>query len=422
MAFGAELRAALKLDSSEFQRGLAQAGNLAGQFGDRLERKLGAGDAFKSFVAGVGLSIESLAEKIAEAFVGGTREGFKEIEAIYERVNKTQEQTLLDNMETEEQRLAYIRREIEAAERDRDRPRASRVENMMVPGMGLGGMTMRREEVVRFTESEQEQDLRVARARERLAELDRLKSGSLRKEKTDNRNLDKELTEARRSRIDAELNAAGRVAVLTGEQAAAELAVEAAAEGSLDRKKAEIELEKTSLKLIEAKRQAEEEREKTAEENRRLAEKQARDEERHADKLRQLREAEWRVEENRRELADSRGDAYRVGLGDAAAGQGGVTQTSKARAREIQRLEAQAQRIFQGQSNSDFRDPQGLRISAGARAEQLMSRAGALRKVSSFLKSADRDPFAAQVKAVMESEKHLKSIKDDLKPQKNAAP
>jgi hypothetical protein len=78
-------------------------------------------------------------------------------------------------------------------------------------------------------------------------------------------------------------------------------------------------------------------------------------------------------------------------------------QTSvRSRAKEILRLEAQAKRQTE----------QGFAKSA----EESMSRANVIRNRASFLRAADRDPDMAAQRAVVDSEKHLKEIRDSLKP------
>ncbi len=58
-------------------KSFSQANSVAAAAGSQLERKLGMGDAFKATFLTLGLSIESIANKVAEAFGGGALDDWK---------------------------------------------------------------------------------------------------------------------------------------------------------------------------------------------------------------------------------------------------------------------------------------------------------------------------------------------------------
>lgn len=92
MAFLAEVRARLGLDTTEFNRALTKAqvdvGAAGADMGRKLQRSFGAGDVFKGLLAGVGLaSVQSVVEQIGRLWTGVT----KDVEDGYERALKAQE-------------------------------------------------------------------------------------------------------------------------------------------------------------------------------------------------------------------------------------------------------------------------------------------------------------------------------------------
>lgn len=123
----------------------------------------------------------------------------------------------------------------------------------------------------------------------------------------------------------------------------------------------------------------------------------------------QQNDAEKSVKESRASLFDARHDRLGLSLGDAAKSK---NTTIKSKARQIASLESRAARIFQG--GGEWRDEKGNVMSAEERAQQLRGKADALRKGSGFLSTSEQDPLKAQTDAVINSEEHLKVIKDAL--------
>jgi hypothetical protein len=414
MAFGPELIARLGLDATGFQRGLSSAVNSAGGLGKALNRKVGTQDAFKGLVAAFGISIENISEKIAEAWVGGTRRGLEQINDLYDREAELIRESIFDRLPDDAARQKFIATEIDKTQKEIAAPRKTKTE-LQGGTLGADFKVRGTREVQVFTETQEEQELRVAKGRVRLLELQRQQNALTKKGAQETAQLDKQVEGSREKRLQSELDAAGKVSYLTGKQAAAEMAVEQAAEGSEERKRAQIALDEVSMDLAAAKKNIEEEINKTKEDNAKLDRDQTTEKKKQLDDARRLRDAEEDVGETRKKYEAARGDAYKVSIQEAASGEGGVSATNRARAREILRMEDRARRIFQGQGgNSDFRDPTGNRVSAEDYAKQLQSRAEGLRESSGFLKSADSKPFEAQLQALNKAEQHLAEIKAAL--------
>lgn len=92
MAFLAEVRARLGLDTTEFSRGLTKAqadvGAAGADIGKKLNRAFGAGDVFRGLLAGLGIaSVQGIVDQIARLWTGVT----KELEQGYEKAIEAQE-------------------------------------------------------------------------------------------------------------------------------------------------------------------------------------------------------------------------------------------------------------------------------------------------------------------------------------------
>lgn len=92
MAFLAEVRARLGLDTTAFSRGLTKAqadvGTASADIGKKLNRAFGAGDVFRGLLAGLGIaSVQGVVDQIARLWTGMT----KEVEQGYEKAIQAQE-------------------------------------------------------------------------------------------------------------------------------------------------------------------------------------------------------------------------------------------------------------------------------------------------------------------------------------------
>jgi hypothetical protein len=148
-------------------------------------------------------------------------------------------------------------------------------------------------------------------------------------------------------------------------------------------------------RILDLDRQIQRTQEKIVEDNIKAAEAQIRNE-------KALKDAQNRVTEGRAALRDARLDRSGFTVSELAQGGRGITQSTKATAREILRLENQARR----------QRAQGFEVSA----EKSMERAEKLRSGLGLLTAAERNPLGAQLKVLKDSEKHLKDIKASLIP------
>lgn len=92
MAFLAEVRARLGLDTTAFSRGLTKAqadvGTASADISKKLNRAFGAGDVFRGLLAGLGIaSVQGVVDQIARLWTGMT----KEVEQGYEKAIQAQE-------------------------------------------------------------------------------------------------------------------------------------------------------------------------------------------------------------------------------------------------------------------------------------------------------------------------------------------
>lgn len=412
MSFGPELIARLGLDASAFTRGIARVQQETGGLDKALKRKIGGDDAFKSLVAGLGISIENIAERIAEAWVGGTRRGLEEIKQLYDQEGTLIERNIFERLPDEKAQAAYINREIDKVTKELNRPREMEDKKTVVV-TGIGGVSL----APGFKEPQEDYEMRMAKARVRLAELQAVQIGQEKKTKEENKKLDEDVAKIGEARTMRELDASMKVARLTDQQWAAERAVDAAAEGTVEKKKAIIALEEISLKLLAA------EREQLQDYNEAL---EARDRKKREDESREKRigglksalgQAQDQVASAQQVLKTGKQDALSLTIQDAAAGKG--TQTMKAKAKEILRIEDQARRVNLSGA-TEMRDYQGRPMTPQQYAARLQSRAEDLRAKAGFLQSSDQRPFAAAEKALEEANKHLDSIRAALTAEINA--
>lgn len=398
MAFGPELIARLGLDWSEFQRGMSQAVSHAGGLGQALHRKLGVKDAFKSMVTALSIDVHSIAEKIAEAWAGGTMKGLEEVRDLYEREGQLIEQNMLNRM-NDAQKKAFVKREIQRATDELNRPRGSKTVKQFNPFTG------KQEDSSVFTEGEVDFEKRQAAARVRLRELEGMEQGQQKKDREDTASLDKQIADTKEKTARAGLSSAEKLFRLQKQMVDAHLEIDKTEEGSVKRKEAELKYAQAALSAEEAR--LEYERDIAAEVKERVA-----DGEKILKQYQNQAEAVLRLAGASNEayagaagahlgLATARDDALKVSVSEAAAGGGGILNSSRVKARRILSLEARAKAAMQ----SGF----------GATAGRLQSEAESLRASSGFLTSSDRDPLAGAKDAIVKSESHLKDIRESLK-------
>jgi len=405
MAFLSEITAKLGLDTTGLNTALTKATADVGRAGDDIGRKLnrafGAGDVFKGLLQGLGIqSVSSVVDKLTEGFKEAADHA-KEIEkittetaTIYERIfaaRRTDQQNL-DKAREKDVRLAKEEEEI--------RTRAAtptpeltmggafkvRETGRMTPGVMTQEMEQRLFEIAKERAAVMEEIEKLTRA---VAKADEQHAQQLQKD-TDayakaQADLDRQRRDFEREQMDNEQ--ALKEAVMERIELETSLADDIAMsdEDQIERKKRILDLDK----------QIQRTQEKIVDDNIKAAEAQVKNE-------KALKDAQKRVAEGRAALSDARLDRSGFTVSELARGGKGITQTTRATAREILRLENQARR----------QRAQGFEASA----EKSMKRAEELRSGLGLLTSAERNPLGAQLKVLKDSEKHLKDIKASLIP------
>jgi len=403
MAFLSEITAKLGLDTTGLNAALTKATADVGRAGDDIGRKLnrafGAGDVFKGLLQGLGIqSVQSLVDKLTEGFKEAADHA-KEIEkttgetaAIYERIFAAR-RTDQQNLEKARERDARLAREAAQIQDEAAKPIETttmgpnfQVRTTITAGKLTQEQEQRLFEIAKERASVMEEIEKLTRS---VAKADEQHSQQLQKD-TDayakaQADLDRQRREFEREQMDNEQ--ALKEAVMERIDLEASLADDIAMsdEDQIERKKRILDLDK----------QIQRTQEKIVEDNIKAAEAQIRNE-------KALKDAQNRVTEGRAALRDARLDRSGFTVSELAQGGRGITQSTKATAREILRLENQARR----------QRAQGFEVSA----EKSMERAEKLRSGLGLLTAAERNPLGAQLKVLKDSEKHLKDIKASLIP------
>lgn len=403
MAFLSEITAKLGLDTTGLNAALTKATADVGRAGDDIGRKLnrafGAGDVFKGLLQGLGIqSVQSLVDKLTEGFKEAADHA-KEIEkttaetaTIYERIFAAR-RTDQQNLDKARERDARLARESAQIQEEAAKPIETTTmgPNFQVrTTIAAGKLTQEQEqrlfeiakerasvmeEIEKLTRSVAKADEQHSQQLQRdtdayakaQADLDRQRR-DFEREQMSNEDA---LREAVKDKIELEASLADDIAISDEEQ--------------IERKK----------RILDLDRQIQRTQEKIVEDNIKAAEAQIRNE-------KALKDAQNRVTEGRAALRDARLDRSGFTVSELAQGGRGITQSTKATAREILRLENQARR----------QRAQGFEVSA----EKSMERAEKLRSGLGLLTAAERNPLGAQLKVLKDSEKHLKDIKASLIP------
>jgi hypothetical protein len=403
MAFLSEITAKLGLDTTGLNAALTRATADVGRAGDDIGRKLnrafGAGDVFKGLLQGLGIqSVQSLVDKLTEGFKEAADHA-KEIEkttaetaTIYERIFAAR-RTDQQNLDKAREKDARLAREAAQIQEEAAKPIETTTmgPNFQVrTTIAAGKLTQEQEqrlfeiakerasvmeEIEKLTRSVAKADEQHSQQLQRdtdayakaQADLDRQRR-DFEREQMSNEDA---LREAVKDKIELEASLADDIAISDEEQ--------------IERKK----------RILDLDRQIQRTQEKIVEDNIKAAEAQIRNE-------KALKDAQNRVTEGRAALRDARLDRSGFTVSELAQGGRGITQSTKATAREILRLENQARR----------QRAQGFEVSA----EKSMERAEKLRSGLGLLTAAERNPLGAQLKVLKDSEKHLKDIKASLIP------
>lgn len=415
MAFVAEVRARLGLDTTEFSRGLTKAqadvGAAGADMGKKLQRAFGAGDVFRGLLAGIGIgSIQGVVEQISRLWTGVT----KEIETGYDKAIEAQERLAnesirrmrqMASLETQYQLLLIER---ERLERGMGRSVAEEKPGWLdatlkaiseaplptaIRGAAMAGLMNRRQ--VRSEARDLAQQEADIKARMRMFEIEdemtavQNKQGAAReKYAAATIELNRMQEENRMAQMTSEQK------LLALEEKRRDIQATIALSGDDDLTLAR-ELERLKSKILGVERQISEEN------------KRQREEEEKARKA--VEDAQAQRTKAAADLAKQKKDRSALTIQQVAAGEYQVTQTQRAQAREVLRLEEQAKR----QRATGFE----------AEAAKSTERALSLRQRIGSLVSGEADPMGQLREALRESQKtqdealgKLKEIEGHLKP------
>ena len=415
MAFVAEVRARLGLDTTEFSRGLTKAqadvGAAGADMGKKLQRAFGAGDVFRGLLAGIGIgSIQGVVEQISRLWTGVT----KEIETGYDKAIEAQERLAnesirrmrqMASLETQYQLLLIER---ERLERGMGRSVAEEKPGWLdatlkaiseaplptaIRGAAMAGLMNRRQ--VRGEARDLAQQEADIKARMRMFEIEDEMTAVQNKQGVAREKYAAATIELNRMQEE------NRMAQMTSEQKLAALEEKRrdiqstiALSGDDDLTLAR-ELERLKSKILGVERQISEEN------------KRQREEEEKARKA--VEDAQAQRTKAAADLAKQKKDRSALTIQQVAAGEYQVTQTQRAQAREVLRLEEQAKR----QRATGFE----------AEASKSTERALSLRQRIGSLASGEADPMGQLREALRESQKtqdealgKLKEIEGHLKP------
>jgi len=399
MAFVSEIVAKLGLDTSAFKAALtkttADVGRASEDMGGKLKRAFGAGDVFKGLLQGLGIaSIQSVVDKLTSGFKDAA-ENAKDLQKISEETADVYEK-IFEARRSDEENLANLRqRDLRLAnEEKRIREGAAKLVPKSIP---LTGITLMRPTGTTPEQEKRSREIALERAkiqqqsesiqrRIQTAEEGRMQKlddentayqqgmeklaedqGAFQRSQLTNQ---QQLGEATKEKIALEMKLADDIA-LSGDE---ELAI----------KRRILEIDKEIQRVNEA---ITDDAKKRNEESQTNEKKRAK--------------AKADVNESERALSQQRRDRSGLTVAELAAGVPGTSQTTKAKAREIQRLEQQARRQRAG----------GFTVEA----EASTSRALQLRSQLEPLTSGEKDPLAGAAEQLETANEHLASIDENLK-------
>lgn len=365
MSFSPQITAKLGLDTAGLKRGVVTAESVMAGAGKALQKKLGLQDGFKSIVAGLGLNIQDLADKIASPW----KSAAESAKAIEESTRRTTSLVIagIRQGNSPEQNLAFGRKQFGRTQRQLEALQGvigKQEDNFVLGGIPIPNLSKlsNQKDAAALVEELQ----RIGNENDKLA-------ADIKKQNDEYADQKSSLLDLREVRRDgaAELIVAYRELDKLFDK------MSRTAFGTMERRKAELEVLKQQDKVSSI-------REQRAERARKLATEYV--------------DASDRTDRLKRDAATAQRDRISGSIEDIAAGQG--TPTDQARAREVLRLEQQARR----QNLSGFAE-------AGLAS---LSRADQLRLGITGLDSKSRDPLASSREAILDSERHLARIAQSL--------
>lgn len=396
------IKTVLDLDISKFRSSASEAVSVAGRtigggLGKALNRKVGLNDAFKGFVAGIGISVESIAEKLTSGFKAAAEQAQKIAEStretadIYERI--------FSGRRTDEQNLAVNQRKQRRLQEEL-LTTAPQYKNVTTMGADYKIRTFQQ----MTQEGNPERAAEIAKELASLAleeqEIKKKTEEAQKKSADDYAGKLKELNDLTEKNAREKLSTDEKINSLVEKQR--NLRGQAMAGGSIDKL---IEAEKLEGEILALKEKQTEEQKKQAMEAFKLLDQLD-------DLKKKQREARADVLSATQKLTTGRRDQVAFGIDELSSGKRGNT-ADRAKAREIQRLEDRARRAYD--SRGEFRDSAGRKMTGEQLSSQLQDRANQMRKGFSRIKSDEQDPLGALLKEQKAAADHLKSIDDNLK-------
>jgi len=413
----------LSLDATRFKQALTNAtadvGTAGSQMGKTLHRSFGAQNIAKGILMGIGLgSVEKAVDHIARLWTGMTDDLEKSYKKIADSSDASTERTI-DNMRkmaSEEVKYQLLLKE---RAKLTDRPG----ESFQAQGPGLLESMARaagafpqnplslalaeyadRLAAVRKEENEvglfnarEDDKAKAERVASEIAEADKKRAEAWIKLSEDRDSKEKNLNETLQENSRKEMDLEGEIADLKAEQLRLSDEVITDYDKWLERA---IEIAKVEGRITDLKKKQADEAEKAAQ--------------KHMDLMDKLESAKAAVADARAGYATNLRDRSGSTLAEVASGAVG-SQTSKAAARDIMRLESRAKRI---RGMKEYRDASGNLVDSGMVADEMINKADAFREGLGMLTSAEKNPMAAAATSLKNSETHLKEIRDELKSEK----
>lgn len=404
MAFVSEIVAKMGLDTTAFRAALTKTTADVGRAGDDIGRKLnrafGAGDVFKGLLQGLGIqSIQSVVDKLTNGFKEAA-DSAKEIEKltaetanIYEQIfasRRTDEQNIA-NLRQQDARLLREEKQIRDAAA-KERTRVVMTEDLTLREETLPGAGLNEEQSVRLAEIAKQRAQILQQIGKLQQNIDEGESRRIEKLEQDTKRYDEAVKKL------ADDQSAFERQSMSNEEALRELTIERidlqakladdvaiSNDDEIEAKRRILELDKEIAKVNE----------KIVDDNIRRAEAEVRNQ-------RALEEARKSVLDAEKAADEAFRDRSTFSVAELAAGAPGVSQTTKAKAREIQRLERQARR----QRAAGFETEANISTS----------RALKLRERLEPLSSAERSPLERTAEAVTKANEHLQNIENSLAP------
>lgn len=411
MAFVAEVKARLGLDTTDFQRGLtksvADMDAVGTKMGKVLDKGFGARKVFKGILAGIGISsVDKVVDAVARMWSGLTSQAEEYYKNLADLSDKNTEMTI-ENMR--KQASEQVRLDLLVKERARaiNNPTEgftargpSLYENALklaadmplnpfrlVAQASYNNVYGSRQEENRAGENAAREaaKARATAADAAIKEIQKDREERTKKAFEEERKAEEKLTEAQRNSALKSMSADERMVELKKEQRdlSSEIFSEGAGQSTVAQREKLLDVED---RIRETQKEINEERKREAELAKRVAKAQ--------------REVQAAVDdENEAFFERSALTLEEV----AARNTPGVSSQARGRAREVMRLEAQAKRQRAGGFDTE--------------ANISTSRALKLRESLGMLTASDRDPMAKQREQMEKSLEYLEEIRDNLNTQ-----